>query len=64
MISLETSQEFVIVDFDRTLVDSDKLLEVFIIVAGEFVEIPAEQIEATDRDVKLRGDSFDTASLL
>lgn len=64
MISLETSQEFVIVDFDRTLVDSDKLLEVFIEVAGEFVEIPAEQIEAADRDVKLRGDSFDTASFV
>ncbi len=53
--------EFYIVDFDRTLVDSDKLLEIFIDVAREYIEIPHSQIEAADRDVKQRGDSFDTA---
>lgn len=54
--------EFYIVDFDRTLVDSDKLLEVFVEVSQEYIAIPREQIEAADRDVKSRGDSFDTAS--
>ena len=54
--------EFYIVDFDRTLVDSDKLLEVFVEVSREYIDIPREQIEAADRDVKSRGDSFDTAS--
>lgn len=64
MTSLETNNQFVVVDFDRTLVDSDKLLEIFIEVSGEFVNIPPEQIEAADRDVKLMGDSFDTASFV
>jgi phosphoglycolate phosphatase-like HAD superfamily hydrolase len=53
--------EFYIVDFDRTLVDSDKLLEVFIEVTQEFMDMPKEQIEAAHEDVKMRGDSFDTA---
>lgn len=53
---------FYILDFDRTLADSDKLLEVFIEVAEEHSAISREQIEKADRDVKLRGDSFDTAS--
>ena len=53
--------EFYIIDFDRTLADSDKLLEVFIEVSRQYIEIPASQIEAADRDVKSRGDSFDTA---
>lgn len=58
------NSEYYIVDFDRTLVDSDKLLEVFIEISQEYVEIPAEQIEAADRDVKQRGDSFDTAGYI
>lgn len=58
------SSIFYIVDFDRTLADSDKLLEVFIEVAQEFFEIPREQIERADADVKARGDSFDTASFV
>jgi phosphoglycolate phosphatase-like HAD superfamily hydrolase len=54
-------ETFYIVDFDRTLADSDKLLEVFIEISQQFTNIPLEQIEAADRDVKARGDSFDTA---
>jgi FMN phosphatase YigB (HAD superfamily) len=57
----ENKHPFFIVDFDRTLVDSDKLLEVFFEVSKQYIEIPVEQIEAADRDVKNRGDSFDTA---
>lgn len=53
--------EFYIVDFDRTLVDSDKLLEVFLEIAHNYYDIPREQIEKADADVKQRGDSFDTA---
>lgn len=56
--------KFIIVDLDRTLVDSDKLLEIFIEISNEFIQIPKEQIEAADRDVKLRGDSFDTAGFV
>ncbi len=54
--------EFYIVDFDRTLADSDKLLEVFIEIAEDYIHIPAEQINKAHEDVKARGDSFDTAS--
>ncbi len=54
--------EFYIVDFDRTLVDSDKLLEVFIEIAEDYVSISSEQIAKVHEDVKARGDSFDTAS--
>jgi FMN phosphatase YigB (HAD superfamily) len=53
---------FYIVDFDRTLADSDKLLDVFLGVAGQYLDIPRSQIDAADADVKARGDSFDTAS--
>ncbi len=53
---------FYIVDFDRTLADSDKLLEVFIEIAQKYIDIPWEQIEAANADVKARGDSLDTAS--
>jgi FMN phosphatase YigB (HAD superfamily) len=58
------ANEFFIVDFDRTLVDSDKLLEIFIAVAEQYIEIPIEQIQAADHDMKLRGDSFDTAGFV
>jgi len=56
--------EFYIVDFDRTLVDSDKLLEVFIEIANTYFAIPREQIERANEDVKQRGDSFDTAGFV
>lgn len=53
---------FYIVDFDRTTADSDKLLEVFLSIVEQYLDLPREQIEAADADVKARGDSFDTAS--
>lgn len=53
---------FYIIDFDRTLADSDKLLNVFIGIAQQYISIPRERIEAANADVKARGDSFDTAS--
>lgn len=53
--------EFYIVDFDRTLVDTDKLNEVFIEVAEQYGAISREQILKADADVKRTGDSFDTA---
>jgi FMN phosphatase YigB (HAD superfamily) len=61
MTTLGADKTFYIVDFDRTLADSDKLLEVFIEISQQYVNFPTEQIEAADRDVKARGDSFDTA---
>lgn len=56
--------KFYILDFDRTLADSDKLLEVFIQVSEEYLAIPRSVIEAADADVKRRGDSFDTAGFV
>lgn len=56
--SIET---FYIVDFDRTLADSDKLLEVFIEVANQYIELPMAQVMKIDTDIKAKGDSFDTA---
>lgn len=53
---------FYIIDFDRTLADSDKLLDVFIGVVSHYLELPLAEIEKADADVKARGDSFDTAS--
>lgn len=53
--------EFYIVDFDRTLVDSDKLTEVFVEISQEYIDIPASEIEAADRNGKSNGTSFDTA---
>lgn len=52
---------FYIVDFDRTLVDTDKLNEIFIEVAEQYGAISREQITKADEDVKKTGDSFDTA---
>lgn len=57
-------QPFYIIDFDRTLADSDKLLEVFLGIAGQYLTIPRAQIDAADADVKARGDSFDTATFV
>lgn len=59
--AFETAHEFYIVDFDRTLVDSDKLTEVFIEVAEQYGAISREQIAKADADMKQIGDSFDTA---
>lgn len=56
--------KFYVLDFDRTLADSDKLLGVFIQVSEEFLAIPRSVIEAADADVKKRGDSFDTAGFV
>lgn len=56
------NEAFYIVDFDRTTADSDKLLEVFLSIVDQYLDLPREQIEAADADVKARGDSFDTAS--
>lgn len=53
---------FYVIDFDRTTADSDKLLEVFLSIVDQYLDLPREQIEAADADVKARGDSFDTAS--
>ena len=61
IIYMESKSEFYIVDFDRTLVDSDKLLDVFITIANKYYNIPREQIEKAHEDIKARGDSFDTA---
>lgn len=55
-------EPFFIVDFDRTLADSDKLLDVFLEVSQQHIAIPREQIDAAYADVVARGDSFDTAS--
>jgi phosphoserine phosphatase len=55
---------FYIVDFDRTLADSDKLTDVFIGIAGEHYEIPAEQIRKTYQDMKTKGDTMDTATFV
>lgn len=52
---------FYIVDFDRTLVDSDKMFEVFVEVARTFIDIPTQQIELAELEIKQKGDSFDTA---
>lgn len=52
---------FYIVDFDRTLVDTDKLNEIFREVAEQYGAISQEQILKADADVKRTGDSFDTA---
>ena len=62
--SMEKETKFYVVDFDRTLVDSDKLLEVFMEVADRYYKIPREQIEKADADVKARGDSFDTVTFV
>ncbi len=56
------SDTFYIVDFDRTLADSDKLLQVFIAVTNQYIDLPLGQIEKIDADIKAKGDSFDTAT--
>lgn len=53
---------FYIVDFDRTLADSDKLLQVFVEITNQYINLPLDRIEKIDADIKAKGDSFDTAS--
>lgn len=60
-VSAHSDGEFYIVDFDRTLVDTDKMTEVFIEIAEEHGAISREQIEKANQDVTRTGDSFDTA---
>jgi phosphoserine phosphatase len=64
MSALADKNEFYIVDFDRTLVDSDKLTEVFIEVADQYGAISREQVAKADADMKQTGDSFDTAGFV
>lgn len=54
--------EYYIVDFDRTLADSDKLFEVFVQIADKYYKISREQLDKAHADFIKRGDSFDTAS--
>jgi phosphoserine phosphatase len=60
--TINNKQIFYIVDFDRTLVDSDKLTEIFVEIAEEHQAISKEQVLKADADMKSRGDTFDTAS--
>lgn len=60
-VPVSSDSEFYIVDFDRTLVDTDKMTEVFIEIAEQHGAISRQQIEKADADVKSTGDSFDTA---
>lgn len=57
-----SSKTFYIVDFDRTLVDSEKLFDVFVAVSGQYVAIPETQIASAHEQMIAKGDSFDTAS--
>jgi phosphoglycolate phosphatase-like HAD superfamily hydrolase len=59
--SPNSESEFIVVDYDRTLADADKQLAIFIEVAEQHGAISRDQIMAADADVKLRGDSLDTA---
>lgn len=61
-VTPSSTDTFYIVDFDRTLVDSDKLLQVFIEITNQYILLPLERVQKIDADVKAKGDSFDTAS--
>lgn len=52
---------FYILDFDRTLADTDKLLEVFIQTVNHYVDLPVSKVKAADASLRSVGDSFDTA---
>lgn len=56
--SKTNSVDYFIVDFDRTLADSDKLLEVFMEVADTYFQIPKAQIAQVDMELKQRGDTL------
>ena len=53
--------EYYIVDFDRTLVDTDKLNEVFIEICEQYGVISRERLMKVDAEVKQNGDSFGMA---
>ncbi len=55
---MDENTEFYIIDFDRTLADSDKLIEVFIEIADKYFHISSDQIRKVDAEVKQRGDTF------
>lgn len=61
MSILADSPVFTIVDFDRTLADTDKLNEVFFAIVEQYDIVSRADLEKADADVKLSGDSFDTA---
>lgn len=61
---MKQSNTFYILDFDRTLADSDKLLGVFIEVVNQYIDLPLEQVQKIDADIKAKGDSFDTATFV
>jgi len=53
---------FYIVDFDRTLADSEKLFDMFVTMAQRYTALPEAQITAAHEQMIAKGDSFDTAS--
>lgn len=59
--SEEIQNVFYVVDFDRTLIDSDKIFDIFVEVAMQFINIPKEKMLQAQEEIKQRGDSFDTA---
>lgn len=52
---------FYVIDFDRTLVDSDSLLEEFAAKVAEYTDVSTEDIMGADRLAKQKGESFDAA---
>lgn len=56
------SDTFYLLDLDSTIVDSDKLLEQFITLARQYVDLSVEQMSRIDTDIKQAGESFDAAS--
>lgn len=61
---VKQNNTFYILDFDRTLADSDKLLQVFVAVTNQYIDLPLEQVKKIDADIKSKGDSFDTATFV
>ncbi len=59
--SANNDREFYIVDFDRTLADTDKLNDVFFAIVEQYAIISRQELKKADEDVKRQGDSFDTA---
>lgn len=55
---------FYLLDFDRCLVDTERLFDMFVEVVTHYTSIPMSELKAADRDMKRRGDSFDTASFV
>ncbi len=60
--SAANPRTFYILDFDRTLADSEKLFDVFVTIAKRYTTIPEDQISAAHEQMIAKGDSFDTAS--